>query len=240
MVNIFDFRKYMSDFYVEEEVINKLLGGKHLEDMTLRQISNLPYINYQLTDWPFLSDQERIWSRLLPIYFDKIFLKALVPQSVKKDWEKRFSFTDYTPDYMMIYLGQKKALKTTMAHVKRDVMESRLAGCPTELLADYRDSFEYVIKTLSVLQKLKKGGYEGLPQIFVDRLKQPLDNKSQRFSSLNNVIKLITKIKKLEKISGYFNPDKIEGLRTRVIENLEALTFFGFSHDDLKEILYRY
>jgi hypothetical protein len=237
-VNIFDFRKYMSDFYVEEEVINKLLGGKHLEDMTLRQINNLPYINYQLTDWPFLSDQERIWSRLLPICFDKIFLKALVPQSVKKDWEKRFSFTDYTPDYMMIYLGQKKPLKTTMAHVKRDVMESRLTGCPTELLADYRDSFEYVIKTLSVLQKLKKGGYEGLPQNFVDRLKQPLDNKSQRFSSLNNVIKLITKIKKLEKISGYFNPDKIEGLRTRVIENLEALTFFGFSHDDLKEILY--
>ncbi len=237
-VNIFDFRKYMSDFYVEEKVINKLLGGRRLEDMTLRQINNLPYIDYQLTDWPFLSNQERIWSRLLPIYFDKIRLRAVVPQSVKKDWEERFSFTDYTPDYMMIYLGQKKPLKTTTAHVKRDVMESRLTGCPIELLADYRNSFEYVIKTLSVLQKIKNGGYEGLPQISLERLAQPLKTKSQRFSSLNHVIKLITKIKKLERISGYLNPDKIEGLKTRVIENLEALTFFGFNHEDLKEILY--
>ena len=237
-VNIFDFRKYLSDFYVEEEVINKLLGGRRLEDMTLRQIDSLPYIDYQLADWPFLSDQERIWSRLLPIYFDKIILRPAIPPTVKEEWNKRFAFTDYTPHYMMIFLGQKKPLKTTTAHVKRDVMESKLTGCPIELLADYRNSFDYVIKTLHVLQKLKNEGYEGLPPIFLDRLTQPLKIKSQRFSSLNHVIKLITNLKKLERISDYLNPDKVEGLKTRVIENLEALTFFGFSHDDLKEILY--
>ena len=175
----------------------------------MEEISKLPYLNFPLDDG-FAYDQAAEWSKLFSIFFNEIFLKPLFPGSIRKDWEKRFSFTDYTPDYMMIYLGQKKPLKTTIAHVKRDVMESRLTGCPIELLADYRNSFEYLIKTLSVLQKLKNGGYEGLPPIFLDRLTQPLKIKSQRFSSLNHVIKLITKIKKLERISGYLNPDKIE------------------------------
>ena len=237
-VNIFDFQRYLSGLYVEQEVVDKLLGGKRLEDMTLEQINNLPYIDFQLSDRPFLSDQEKTWPRLLSIFFEKIFLKPLGPQSVKEDWEKRFSFTDYDPNYMIIYLGQKKSQQTTMSEVKRDVIESKLIGCSTDLLADYRDSFEYVIRTLRVLDKLRKGNYKDLPQIHIDRLRQPLENRSRRFSALNDVIKLITKIGRLEKIRDYLNPDKIEGSKTKVLENLDALTLFGFSHNELKEILY--
>jgi len=237
-VNIFDFQKYLSGLYVEQEVIDKLLGGKSLEKTALDQLNNLPHINFQLTDSSFLGDQEKVWSRSLSVFFDNIFLKPLIPQTIREDWKKRFSFTDYSPNHMLIYLGQKKPLKTTMAEIKRDVMESKLIGCPPDLLAEYRNSFDYVIRTLRVLDNLKKGSYKNLPQIYLDRLTQPLENKRRRFIALNDVIKLIKKISLLERLGDYLNPDNIEGSKTRVLENLEVFPFFGFSHNELKEIFY--
>ncbi len=237
-VNIFDFQKYLSGLYMEQEVINELLEGKQLEDMTLEDTEKLPYKNFQLTDLPFLSDQKKTWSSLLSVYFERIFLKPLVPSSVKEGWEKRFSFTDYDPNYMLIYLGQKKPLQTTVSKVIRDVRASRLTGTSTAYLADYKDSFEYVIRTLRVIGELKEGKYKGLPQFYVDLLRQPLENRNRRFSAVNQVIKLLTKINRLEKIREYLNPGRIEGSRTKVIKNLEALTYFGFQHNELKEIVH--
>ncbi len=237
-VNIFDFQKYLSGLYVEQEEIDKLLDGTKLEDMALEQISQLPYLNFPLKDQPFLRDQKKAWSRLLAIHFDEIFLKPLVPQSLTEDWKNRFSSSDFAPKYMMIYLGQKKPLQTTTWELMREVVESKLLGCPQDLLADDRNTFAYVIETLRILEDLKNGTYAGLPEIFIDRLRQPLVNKNRRFNALNEVLKLISKIRRLETVRDYLNPDKIEGSQTRVLENLEALTFFGFSKNELKEIVY--
>jgi hypothetical protein len=237
LANIFDFQNYLSGLYVEQEVLDKLLEGKKLENLTLKEINNLPFMDFRLTDWPFLSNQEKTWAKLLSIYFEEIFLKPLVPKSVKKEWEKRFSCTDYDPNYMLIYLGQKKTLKTTTSKVVKEVMASRLTGSTTEYLADYKDSFEYVMRTLRVVKKLREERYKNLPQLYTDRLKQPLEHKSRKFTDLNQVLKLLTKISRLEKIRAYLNPDMIEGSQTKVLTNLEALTFFGFSHSELKEIV---
>ncbi len=237
-VNIFDFQKYLSGLYVEQEDLDKLLGGKSIDDMTLGQLGGLPYLNFPLFDPSFLRDQEKAWAKLLSIHFDKIFLKPLVPPAISEDWKKRFATPDYIPTYMMIYLGQKKPLKITMTELMRETAESRLLGCPPDFLAEYRDKFAYVIQTLSVLERLKDGTYKGLPEIFIDRLRQPLVNKNRRFNALSDVIRLIKKIRKLEKVREYLNPDKIEGTKTGVLENLEALTFFGFSHNELREIIY--
>ncbi len=236
--NIFDFQKYLSGLYVEQEVIDKLLEGKSLEDLSLEQISNLPYINFLFMDLPFLYDQNKSWSSLLSIHFEKILLRPLFPKSVKTYWESKFYCPDYTPNYMMTFLGQKKPLKIKASEVKQDVIESGLAGCSTDILADYKDSFEYVIRTLLVLDKLRKGNFKTLPQIFVDRLKHPFENKSRRFHALNDLIKLISKINQLERVRGYLNPDGIEGSKTKVLKNIEALTFFGFNYNELKEIFF--
>ncbi len=237
-INTFDFQKYLSGLYVEQEVLDKLLGGIKFDDMTLEQINCLKYLNFHLADLSVVSDQEKVWSRLLSIHFNKIFLKALLPPSLDEDWKSRFSSHGFDPKYMMIYLGQKKALKITLPDLMREVEESRLLGCSPDLLPDYRNMFSYVIATLRVLEKLKTGTYGELPEIFIDRLRQPLINKHRRFSALNDVIKLISKIKRLEMVRAYLNPDDIEGSKTKVLENLEALTFFGFSEKELKEIVY--
>lgn len=234
-VNIFDFEKYLRGLYVEQEVIDRLLGGRDLETMNLGEINQLPYLNFPLHS-ELAYDQEKVWSRLLGRYFSKIFLDTLIPDSVKAEWKRRFTVKGHSLDYMLIYLGQKKPLETTFSELKKDVEKSRLSGCSLPLLADYRNSFDYLTRTLYVLNMIKNDRYTGLPEIFMERLRQPLEDKKRRFAALNDVLRLMSKIHRLETIKVCLNPDMIEGAQTKVLENLEILPFFGFTYGELKEI----
>ena len=234
-VDSYDLQKYLNPPYVEKEVSDRLLQGRDLEKVNRRELNELPYLNFALED-ELAYDQEKRWSKLLATYFEKIFLKPLRPLSVRGDWDRRFSADGYVPDYMLIYLGQKRRLQKTAEEVKQDVMQSRLSGCPLSLLADYRDSFDYLTRTLKVLKRIKDRSYSGLPELFMERLKEPLQNRKRRYGGLNDVLRLMSKIKRLENIKEYLNPGNIEGKRTPVLRNMESLSLFGFSYGELKEI----
>ena len=236
-VNIFDLQKYLSGLYFEQEMFSTLIDGKSPADLSVEEINALPYLRYDLAGSPFLANQQKNWSWLCSIFFDEIVFKPLVPDRVKNDWKRRFSCKGYHPGNMLIFLGQKKPLEDAVAEIKKDVVASRLAGCTFDLVADYRDSLEFIVRTLRVVHDLKLGNYGSLPRVFMDRLRQPLENKNRRFEALSHIIRLTNNIKRLEKIAVYLNPDKIEGPRTRLLSNLEALTCFGFSHDELKEMI---
>ena len=237
-VNIFDLQKYLSASYVEQEGINQLLSGKSFEELSLDKIYDLPYLNTPFEDWSFFIDQEKAWPRLLAPFFDKVLLKPVVPDPVAREWKKRFSCEDYSPKYMLIYLGQIRQVKTTVSDVRMDVVKSNLMGCPIEFVADYRNSFEYLIRTLKILAgRLRRESYRAMPQVFIDRLTLPLESKTRRFSALNDVIKLTKRIHSLERIQGYLNPGGMEGPRTPIFENLEALALFGFAHNELREMI---
>ena len=169
-VNIFDFEKYLGLLYVEHEIIHRLFRGKDPDSMTLEEINGLPYLDLPLQN-RFAYDQQKTWPKLLSVYFNKIFHKYTIPTSVKSEWQKRFSITDHSVNYFLIHLAQKKDLDVTFDGLKADVLESKLAGCPLPLLADYRDSFEYLIRTLNVLNNIKGRSYKGLPEIFMERLR---------------------------------------------------------------------
>lgn len=235
-VNSFDFQRYLGGVYVEQEVIDSLLGESTLESMSLENIDQLPYLNFPL-DNGLAYDQDQTWPKLLSIYFDEIFHKPLIPDIVKAEWKRRFSIRDYSPAYMVIHMAQKKPLDTTIADLMNDVMESRLAGCPLPLLADYRNSCDYLIRTLEVLNKIKDNRYPDLSEIYMERLREPLENKRRRYSALNDVIKLMSKVNKIKKVQSYLNPDQIEGPQTPLLANLEILPFFGFTYGELKEVL---
>jgi hypothetical protein len=155
---------------------------------------------------------------------------------VRDEWGRRFSAVGYSPDYMLIYLGQKRPQNTTFTELKKDVMGSRLPGCPLSLMASYRDSFSYVIRTLVVLKRIKGGSISNLPDIFMERLRQPLENKKRRYAGFNDVLKLMSKTARLQRIRSYLNPGNIEGGKTKVLRNLETLSLFGFGYGELREI----
>ena len=234
-VRAFDFQKYLNPPYVEKEVQDKLLGQRRLEDMGREEIKALPYLNFSLDDG-LAYDQEKTWSKLLSVYFNRIFLKPLIPDSVKEAWSKRFSADEYLPEYMLIYLGQKKPPQTTLEELQGSVSDSRLAGCPVPLVADYRNSFDYVGATLQVVKEIGNGGQEGLPELFMERLREPFENKRRRYGGFNDVLKLVKKMRRLEKIKHALNPDGLEGPKTSVLDKLATLSLFGFSPGELEEI----
>lgn len=234
-VNALDFHRYLNPPYVEKEVLDRLLGDKPLEAMSLEAMHDLPFLDFPLQD-RLAHDQEKTWSRLLDLYFNKLFLKPLIPDSVREAWEERFTTDGYTPDYMLIYLGQRKAPPTTYEALQAEVAGSRLAGCPLPLVADYRNSFDYVIAALRVVKEIKGAVHESLPELFMERLREPFENKRRRFSGLNDVLKVVAKIRRLERIEQYLNPDRLEGPKTSMLDNLPTLSLFGFSPGELKEI----
>ncbi|MCD6262781.1 MAG: hypothetical protein J7J52_07130 [Deltaproteobacteria bacterium] len=237
-INVFDFQSYLNMIYVEQEVVESLLNGRRLDEMTFEDIAELPYLDFPIPDRPFLINQDEAWSKIFSPYFDRIFLKPLTPKHVKEEWKKRFYTSEYEPKYMLIYLGQKRGLKATINQVISEVTQSELTGCRINLLADYKNSFEYVIATLKVLERLLKDSGNTSPGILLERLKNPLENRARRYARLNITLRLIKKIRRLERIKRQLNPEGMEGSRTRIIEHLELLNLFGFNHDELKEIMY--
>ena len=235
-VNIFDLQEYLRGFYIEPEVIERVLKGRDLDTLTAEQINALPYLNYPLGQRPFNGAQERAWAKLLDVFFDRVFLKSITPQSVKAEWEKRFSLDEYEPHYLLLFLGQKKEPPPEAQQIKSRVAASSLSGSPFGLVADYRDSFKYVIETLTVVSGLKRQARKGYPELLIDRLRQPLFNRRRRHPRLGHVLKLLGKVPILKKLERYLNPANIEGPETKVLSNLTALWLFGFSEEELEEL----
>ena len=234
-VNIFDFEKYLEQVYLDQELREKLLKGQNVTDLSLEEIKTLPYLNVPLLN-KNSSGQEKSWHKLVSIYFDEIFIKPVIPHSVRNEWDRRFDLEGYTPDYLLICLAQKRKINKKIRLLKKEVSMSELAGCSLPLIADYRDSFDYLIRTLKVLKEIKNKTYSGLPESYLERIREPFESKKMRYGGINQIIKLIRKINRLERLKVQLNPDKIEGYRTRVLKNIEILSFYGFSLEELKEI----
>jgi hypothetical protein len=234
--NIFDLERYLGIRYIEPDILNRLSGGRDIERMSIKEIDRLPYLDLSLYK-EFAYDQRKAWLKILPVYFDGIFHKPLITHSITDQWKKRFSIRDYTPDYMLIYLGQKKRPGVDITALKKEISESNLTGSPLPLIADYRDSFDYLIRCLNILKNIKDTNIAGLPQVFMERLKEPFENKKRRYAGLNDILKLMSKTGRLEQFSSCLNPDMVEGARVAVLENLEMLPFFGFNYGEMKEII---
>jgi hypothetical protein len=235
-VNIFDFEKYIEQAYQDQESKERLLKGKNLADLSIDEINALPYL-----DIPFISrynipDQEKAWLKLMSIYFDEIFFRSVLPDSVKAEWDRRFEIKGYTPDYLLICLAQKRKIRKGVLEIEQSVFRSELAGCPLAYLAEYRDSFDYLIRTLRVLKRLQNKNYTGMPESYLERIREPFESKKMRYGGITQIIKLIGKINRLERIKIQLNPGKIEGHRTKVLKHIEILSFFGFSEEELREI----
>ncbi len=238
-VNSQDFQNYLNEIYVEPEILNRLLKGKRPEKLSLEEINSLPYLDLRIPKKPFRKDQKSVWLELFERYFEKIKIEEIVPESLKREWEKRFTFYQYEPKYLILYKGKKKRLPFDITTISRDILKYKLFSSPPELIPDYRNSFDYVFKVLEVIENLKKDSINHrIPKIFIDRLKTPLLYKERRYKGMGNVLRLIRKKNRLKKIINYFNPDNIEGSDTKVIENLELLGLFDFDPEILKEIYF--
>ncbi len=237
-ISEFDFYSYLSGIYVEPEIINKLLNGRDISSLRLEEINKLPYMRFRLPERKLKIEQKKAWLRLFNKYFEEKQFCFVTPEAVKDEWEKRFELYNYEPEYMLIYAGDKKSPPYSLHSITKEVLENKIYGSSPELLPEYRNSFEYVLKVIEAVRRLKeeKTRYNKIPKIFMDRLKTPLYYRNRRFKGISAVLSLVKKRKRLKRLISYFNPEQIEGENTPLIENLELLGFFGFSLDLLKEL----
>ena len=236
-IKIFDLQEYLRGFYVEPEIIDRLLNGADVDTLSPRQINDLPYLDYPLRKVPYSGAQEKAWARLFGTFFEQVFFKSIVPEKIKQEWESRFSIEDYEPQYMLVFLGQRKDPHPTREEIMNRAEASKLLGSAFDLIADYRDSFAYVIDTLVVLDGIRKETRKGYPELLVDRLRQPLENKRRRHPRLGHVLKLAAKIPTLKRLEKYLNPEGIEGPQTKVLKNLDAFSLMGLPAEELVEIV---
>ena len=107
-VNIFDFQKYLSGVYVEQEVVEELLGGKKIEAMTLEEIDALPFMDFQLDRLAFPARSGKdVGQPFLPFLRQNI-LKAACPTVCKRRLGKEILSSRLQSQAHAHLLGTKK------------------------------------------------------------------------------------------------------------------------------------
>ena len=235
-VNMFDLRLYLRQPYVEHEVIHELLGKREPESLNLEEIDRLPYLNYPVFS-RYRFNQYDAWNRVFSVFYEKVHLKEITPESVLKEWKSKFEFYGSVPPYLLIFLGQKRPSTISIKEIKKETDIFHLTGSPSELVSEHRDSFQYIYDTLNCLNLIKeKNPVEQSPPVLLQRLKQPFDRPLRRHKFFNDVLKLLSRREQLKKIEGCLNPDHIEGPITSILSRLELLQFFGLSRGEIREI----
>lgn len=235
-INIFDLKSYLNQPYVEQKIIDRLLGKKELDSLKLEEIESLPFMDNPIyTRYRF--KQYEAWNKVFGAFFEKLYLNEHTPQDVLDDWRRRVEFYDYIPPYILLFLGQKRPAAISIKEIKEEVEELHLSGSPSDLISEHRDSFNYLYETLNCLNMIKKGQLgEAFPEGLIQRLKQPFERPRRRHRYFNDVLKLMAKKEQIRNIEACLNPHNIEGPTTSILSKLELLQFFGFSKGELREI----
>jgi len=237
LVNMFDFQQYLNGFFLDTETNKTLFSDKKLDGMTLDEVRKLPYLNYPTIYNSFTNNQINTWKQIFSIFFSKEELLPFISDSVSNEWNNRFEFPDSYPNFMLSYSGKKLPIKVTYADILADIMETNIAGCSVELLSFYRDSFEYVLKTLDVLSGIYNCSYGGEIQTYMDRLKIFFNTPPSKFKPISDIWHLTRKKVKLKQIQSFLSRGIQDGKQISILKNLEVLPFFGFAESDLKEIV---
>ncbi len=231
-----DFYNYLSGIYVEPAILNKLLNGKDISQLSLDEINRLPYLGYKLPEI-LKKDQKKAWNNLFSRYFEDGKLYPITPEILKKEWEEKFKLYDYEPEYMLLYRGKKRKLTFKPEDIEKEILETKIYGTHPSIAPDYRNSFEYALKVIEVIEKIKKNSnHSNIPKVFMARLKTPIYYRERRYKAINAILDLIRKKNRLRRVATYLNPNYIEGPNTNLIGNLDILGLFGFKKDQLREL----
>jgi hypothetical protein len=111
-----------------------------------------------------------------------------------------------------------------------------MAGCSLALVADYKNTFDYVFAVLQMLAEIREKRFDRLSELELNRLHNPFEAPKNRYRAFSHLKKLMKQTSRLGRLEGLLNPDGIEGPRTKVLENIEKLSLLGLTPAILREI----
>ena len=220
---------------VPRRPLKRLTKGKAAEDLSLADIDRMPRLNLNLKRFPF-QDQVGLWTKLFEPFFEKKNFGPLGLKRTSAMLAEGLVLSHPLPETELLFVGDKRPPAFKLAEVEAAAAKLGLSGCPLPLLAEYKDSFDYLLRVSSVLARLKGDGFSHLPPLIRSRIRMPFDRQPNRKTFFNEVPALIRRAPKLSRLEQGFNPFRLEGARTPVLANLEKLSLMGFRMEQLREI----
>lgn len=233
-LNRFDFHSFLSGLGLYHESVESLLQGRGLDQVAPEEIDRLPYQDIPM---PRGSTPQLLgaWRRWLSPFFHTHFLGTALSRVQRDHWLERYELEGEPPDNLVIYQGRRRMPVVTLASLEGSLKRQHLAGCDRDLLAPYKDSFDYVLRVLGVLEQIQEGVYAGLPGPDLARLRTPFEG-SVKCRQTKDVLELISLRGRLRRLRQSLNPAEILGMRTSVLDNIAKLSLLGVEENLLVQL----
>jgi hypothetical protein len=228
-----DLYYYMRRFPYSDAHLRRLLGDLKIEDLSIEDINKLSYVNIRLPQ-PYIKRIKKQWEWIFTPYFETIHMASKSPGFYREYWEERLEIDGNIPENFWLFVGQPRKPAVTLASLEDEAKASGMMGCSLPLVAEYRNSFRFVLDVLRNVIRIRNNDFPKLTELERIRISNPFITKNENF---NAILRLLAQIPKLEAIHDFFNPDHIEGQTTPLLENLPKLSLHGFTPAQLKEIL---
>jgi len=232
-IHLADLHYFLNRFALFEPQLRRLLDHQKPEDLSVEEIDQLPRLNLRLPQ-TFVKNPEKQWKWIFEPYFTTGQLVKKSSRQHQEYWQARLEIGRALPENLYVFVGQPRQPEVTQASLEDALKTSGMQGCDLDLVAKYRDSFDYVLEVLKILAKIRDHEFPKLSELERSRLSNPFYNRNESF---NAVIELMNQTPKLERIRQILNPENIEGPVTPILENLSKLCLHGLTAPLLKEIL---
>jgi len=232
-IPISDLHYYVNRFEFFDPQLKGHLPQHKVEEFTIDDINRLPHLNFKLPR-NLINDPEKQWQRIFEPYYQTRVLKRKTPRHHHQYWKDRLEVDRELPESLFVYVGFKRKPAVDLAQLEQDIRTSGMQGCSLSLVAEYRNSFRYVLDVLRILEQIKNNDFPELSEHERARLSNPFKTPTASFAP---ILSLLKKNKKLLQVREYLNPDQIEGHYTPVMEHIPKLALHGFHREWLTEIL---
>lgn len=232
-IHISDLHYYLNRFAFSEPHLKRLLNQKRPEELSLKDIDNLPHLNLRLPQ-AFIKDPEKKWRRVIEPFFHVECGARDTTKPSHRHWQDRVQLKCQLPESLTVLIARPRQPQVSLESLEEELRASGMQGCSLQLVAAYRNTFRYVLAVLSNLAHIRDNNFPRLSEIERARLANPFRAKQGIFEP---ILQLLSQFSRIEKTREILNPDHIDGQATPVLENIHKLSLHGFSREQLREIL---
>ncbi|MBW1712178.1 MAG: hypothetical protein JRJ59_03425, partial [Deltaproteobacteria bacterium] len=234
-VDLYDLFNFVSQEMVSRKTLERLTKGRPLAELSPARIDKLAHLDLKPKAHPF-PQQQAFWSQLFkPFFKDRLFTPVRLPQTAAL-WAESIDLSGPLPETEIIFVGDKRRPEVSLKEIEAAADRLGLKGCPVALLANYKDSFDYLLDVLDTLARIKADRPPKMTPLEWAQIRMPFDLRRTDYGFFKDVPELIRAAPKLARLKKDLNPFNLEGPRTPVLTNLEKLSLLGFKPELLREM----
>jgi hypothetical protein len=232
-IHLADLHYYLGRFAYSEPHLRQLFNEQRPEDLSIEEINELPRLNLKLPE-SYMKNPEKSWKVAFEPYFTTVQLRRKSPKHQSQYWEERLEVDCELPENLLVYVGRPRQPEISLSDLEDEVKRSGTQGCSLPLVAQYRNTFRYVLDVLRIVTQIRDQEFHKLSELERSRLSNPFRSHTESFQAIH---RLLSQRSRIEKIREVLNPDRIEGPTTPILENIIKLSLHGLTPAQLREIL---